>query len=116
MRPVRIDPAAGEPVAAFERALQRLDNRVRHWSVSRWTGPAADGRQRADVAYELAVTLADLGRQAGSGAPAVAPQRLQPHGVTDQLALLGRELRNAPDAAAHAEAGTAAVERVLELL
>jgi hypothetical protein len=59
------------------------------------------------------VTLAGLGRLAGNGAPAQAPPEVQAYAIADQLLVLGQELLNAPRAAAHAEAGTAAVERFL---
>jgi hypothetical protein len=93
--------------------LRRLDGRVRRWSSSRWAGLGSDGRTRAEAAYELAVTLADLGRRAGNGAPSEPPPVVQPYAIADQLAVLGRELQKAPAAATHTEAGVSAVERFL---
>lgn len=59
------------------------------------------------------MTLAELARLAGNGAPPAPPPALAPHAIADQLFVLGRELQDAPHAAAQAEAGTAAVERFL---
>ena len=92
--------------------LERFDDRVRRWSNARWQGEARNGRPRADIAYDLALTLADLGRGAGNGAPPAVPERVAPHAIADQLALLGREILNAPAAAAYAEAAAGAIERV----
>jgi hypothetical protein len=108
--------ASGEALARLERSLRRVDNRVRRWSNTRWAAPGANGRTRAEVAYELAVTLAELARQAGNGAPRVAPTQISPHGLADQLVVLGRELVDAPGVARCAEAAAAAVERVSEAL
>ena len=72
-------------------------------------GPAAGatGAPRAEVAHELAVTLAELGRRAGNGAPAGRrPPEVQAYAIADQLRVLGRETAETrPTAAAHAEAG-----------
>ncbi|MGZ4435532.1 MAG: hypothetical protein ACXVW7_18205 [Trebonia sp.] len=93
--------------------LRRLDGRVRRWSNTRWASRGSDGRTRAETAHELAVTLAELGRQAGNGAPPEPPPVVSAHAIADQLTVLGRELQQAPDGAAYAEAGAAAVERFL---
>lgn len=69
----------------------------------------AGGLVRTDVAHELALSLAQLARQAGNGAPAGPPPRVAPHGIADQLVVLGREFVTAPEAAALTEAATAAV-------
>jgi hypothetical protein len=61
------------------------------------------------VAYALAISLGQLARQAGNGAPAGPPPRLKPHGIADQLLVLGKEFLSAPEAAALSEAATAAV-------
>ncbi len=98
---------------ALARSLRRLDDRVRRWSSARWVGRGSDGRPRADAAHDLAVTLAELGRLAGNGAPPDPPPAVAPHAIADQLLVLGQELQHAPRAADQAEAGTAAVERFL---
>ena len=100
----------------MERSLSRLDNRIRRWSTTRWRASSRSGRVREEVAYELALTLAELARQAGNGAPPLAPPLLAAHAIADQLAVLGAELVRAPDAAAYAEAAAAAIERASELL
>ena len=102
-----------DAIAALGGSLRRVDDRVRRWSPSRWAAAGGDGRPRSEAAHELAVTLAELGRLAGNGAPSQAPPQVQPYAIADQLSVLGHELANAPKAAAHAEAGTAAVERFL---
>ncbi|WP_445548824.1 hypothetical protein, partial [Frankia sp. CiP1_Cm_nod2] len=57
---------------------------------------AAAGRgagTRADRVRALAVELADLGREAGSGLPrGVAPPRLADHALADQIAVLAADL------------------------
>lgn len=98
------------------RNLRRLDARIRRWSNSRWASRGSDGRTRAQAAYELALTLAELARRAGNGAPDESPPVVEPHAIADQLAVLGRELQEAPDGAAHAKAGAAAVERLMQVL
>jgi hypothetical protein len=104
--------ASEQSIERLERSLQRLDNRVRRWSNTRWAAPGADGRPRAELAYDLAVTLAELARRAGNGAPPMRPMQTSPHGLADQLAVLGRELTGAPEVAGYVEAAAAAVERV----
>jgi hypothetical protein len=98
-----------EGLARFQQHLQRLDDRVRRWPPTRWSGEGACGLPRADVAYALALSLTQLARQAGNGSPAGPPPRLEPHGIADQLLVLGGEFAKAPEAAALSEAATAAV-------
>jgi hypothetical protein len=98
-----------EGIARFEQNLQRLDDRVRRWLPARWSAQGAEGQPRTEVAYALALSLTQLARQAGNGAPAGPPPRLEPHGIADQLMVLGREFVAAPEAAALSEAATAAV-------
>jgi hypothetical protein len=104
--------AAGERdegVVRFEQGMQRLDDRVRRWPARRWQAGGADGRPRTEVAYQLALSLALLARQAGNGAPAETPPRVDTHGIADQLVVLGQEFAAAPEAAALSEAATAAL-------
>jgi hypothetical protein len=105
-------PAADPWARRLAYDIEHFDDRVRRWSNGRWTGEARNGRPRGDIAYDLALLLADLGRAAGNGAPTVVPERLAPHAIADQLLVLGREIVNAPGGAAHAEAAAAAIERV----
>jgi hypothetical protein len=102
-----------DDLAALGRGLRRVDDRVRRWSASRWSARGSDGRPRSDSAHDLVLALAELGRLAGNGAPAQQPPEVAAHAIADQLLVLGQELLNAPRAAAHAEAGAAAVERFL---
>ena len=91
--------------------MRRLNTRVRNWSVARWEAAGALGPARTEVAYQLALTLAMLARRAGNGSPDQPPPRVAPHAIADQLVVLGRELAEAPEAAACADEATAAVER-----
>jgi hypothetical protein len=95
------------------RSLRRLDTRIARWSAARWAGRGHGSTTRAEAAHELAITLAELARQAGNGAPAEPPPAIAAHAIADQLTVLGRELRNAPEAAAYAERGAAAIEGFL---
>ena len=104
--------AGDESVRRLAYDLERFDDRVRRWSNARWTGEARNGRPRADITYDLALTLAELGRAAGNGAPPAVPGRLAPQAIADQVAVLGREILAAPAAAAAAQAATAAIEDV----
>jgi hypothetical protein len=113
--PGEAESAADPRVRQLAYDLKRFDDRVRRWSNARWQGEARNGRPRADIAYDLALRLADIGRAAGNGAPPAVPERLAPHAIADQLAVLGREILAAPaghSVAACAEAATAAIERV----
>jgi hypothetical protein len=110
------DAAGSAALQGLERGLERVDNRIRRWSTTRWRASGRSGRVREEVAYELAVTLADLARRAGNGAPPIAPPLLAAHAIADQLAVLGAELLGAPEAAAYAEEATAAIERANGLL
>jgi hypothetical protein len=111
--PYRARVSNVDPLAA---ALRRLDARVRRWPATRWAARGSDDRTRAEAAHELAVTLADLARQAGNLAPDEPPPVVAAHAIADQLAVLGRELQQAPGGATFAEAGVAAVERFVAAL
>jgi hypothetical protein len=106
----------------LERALQRLDERVRRWAPARWETRTASrgGVTKAQVAYELAVTLAALAREAGSAAPDVRPPQLPAYALADQLVVLGREVLDAvgddESAAPVAQRARAAVENAHDLL
>jgi hypothetical protein len=67
--------------ALLERELTVLAERLRSWSPSRWRA-----KGRADAAYQLAVTFAEL-----AGAPA-APPRLDVHVLADQIAVTGHDV------------------------
>jgi hypothetical protein len=109
------DPA--EDVAALALDLRRLHATVVHWSPTRWAARTADGRTRDEVVFALVVDLAELGRRAGSGAPADArvPQ-LGAHALADQLVVLGSELVAAPDAHAVVARARDALEAARRLL
>jgi hypothetical protein len=98
-----------EGIVRFEQKLQRLDDRVRRWPPNRWQAQGSCGQVRLEVVHELVVSLAQLARQAGNGAPVDLPPQLHAHGIADQLVVLGQEFVRAPEAAALSEAATAAV-------
>jgi hypothetical protein len=120
-------PRPGEPAAPDEalqllRAeLRLLAARLRDFTPTRWAASAEPSPMspeaasapgvvsRADVARELARTLARLGRSAGSGAPEAEPSALANHGLADQIAVLGLDLLAAPDAASEAPRALRAV-------
>ncbi len=110
------------PVDPLARALQRLDDRIRRWSPARWQAPVRSrpGQEelvlRAQLAYELAATLAELAREAGNGAPDRPPPQLPAYALADQLTVLGREVLDAPEAARVQDRARAAVEQVYEAL
>ena len=101
-----------QTVLLLTESLQRLDDRVRRWSNTRWAGETAGGRSHAEAAYELVCTLAELARQAGNGAPQVLPARVGAHAIADQIAVLGRELTSAPNVGGDSRVAEAALEAV----
>jgi hypothetical protein len=108
--------AAGTPdsrsVRRLAHDLERFDARVRRWSNARWQGEARNGRPRADIVYDLVLTLATLGRAAGNGAPSVVPERLAPHAIADQVVVVAREILHAPGGESADTSADAAVEAI----
>ncbi|MHB8340736.1 MAG: hypothetical protein ACYDB7_06120 [Mycobacteriales bacterium] len=85
-------------VPRLELEARSLHARVRDFSPARWSARALEGPgTRADALYGLIVTLAALGRRAGSGAPPQAtPPRLGDHALADQLAVMVADLVASP--------------------
>ena len=105
------DTAGGE-AERLVRALRRLDDRVRRWTPTRWAQVGRSGAgTRGEIAYELALTLAALAREAGTSAPDRLPPRLPAYATADQLTVLSREVLAAPDAARVLERARLAVQR-----
>ncbi|WP_235433205.1 MULTISPECIES: hypothetical protein [Protofrankia] len=107
------------PLAALISEVRRLHDRIHGWSPTSWREPCVPYRfganspepgsgvgaggagvaagpgtgTRADRTRALAVELAGLGREAGSGLPAgVGPPLLADHALADQIAVLATDL------------------------
>ena len=118
-------PPEATAVLLLRREITSLRHRVHDWTPGRWSARAdpagvrgsagtALGAQptRGDVAAALVVRLAELGRQAGTGASeGVRPPRLGDHALADQLAVVGDDLLAAPGLPEVAAAALAAVVR-----
>lgn len=98
--------------APLSTAAERLRHRLRGASPSWYAARTASGSATREQALrELVERLADLGRQAGSGAPAGAvPGQVAVHALADQLAVLVEDLLalNAPQAETAAAAAVSA--------
>jgi hypothetical protein len=88
--------AADGDGAALASVTVRLVDRLSGVSVTWFGARSADGTgTRAERLRELVVALAELGPQAGNGAPAgVVPAPLRPHGLADQITVLVDEIRH----------------------
>lgn len=82
-----------DTVDDLQRDVRGLLDRVHGWPSSAWQARASTGSTRAERMASLAVELADLGRRAGTGAPAGAvPPRLSDYALADQIAVLANDL------------------------
>ncbi|WP_322747624.1 MULTISPECIES: hypothetical protein [unclassified Frankia] len=73
--------------------VRRLHDRIQGWTPGSWRQRSASVGTRADRVRALAAELADLGHQAGSGAPAgVRPPSLADHALADQIVVLATDL------------------------
>lgn len=100
---------ARRDLADLATETARLVTRLRGVSLG-WYAARAGGSTRADVVRHLAGVLADLGRDAGGGAPAgAAPPVLGVYALPDQIAVLAQELLGAPRAARTARVALDAV-------
>jgi hypothetical protein len=89
-----------ESARGLVREISRLLERLRVWSPASWDVPTAAGSTRAARAAALAVELARLGREAGSGAPPGAvPPLVAAHALADQITVLADDLLRALRAA-----------------
>ena len=76
------------------RLVERLAGVTPSWFGARAAGSA---HSRSHLVRELVLELAELGRQAGSGAPAgAAPHPVGVHALADQVAVLARDIGAAP--------------------
>ncbi|WP_322759719.1 hypothetical protein [Frankia sp. Cr2] len=88
--------------------VRRLHDRIQGWTSGSWRQRSASAGTRADRIRALAVELAELGHQAGSGAPAgVRPPSLADHALADQIVVLATDLVETllADARGHAAEG-----------
>lgn len=93
------EPAAELAVRAA-RLVERLKGVTASWYEARTDGPAGERRPRRDHLRALVVALAELGREAGSGAPAgVVPHDVGVYALGDQVAVLAADLGDLGDLA-----------------
>jgi hypothetical protein len=99
--------AAGQHLAdECRRLVDRLAGTTGNWFAAHVVG---GGMTREEQLRELVRTLADIGRDAGSGAPAGAvPRDVGVHALGDQITVLVHDIRLAAGSAAFATAVTAA--------
>jgi len=72
----------------LERELSTLVRRLRTAAPTRWAAPA-----RATAVRTLVLALTEHARAAGGGAPpGMVPPPVLPHGLGDQVAVLGADL------------------------
>jgi len=77
----------------FERAVERLVNRVSHWTPPRWAASSASGGgSPADVMYALVQRLADLAADAEGQPRRRVPRPDNALALPDQLRVLARDL------------------------
>lgn len=85
--------AGTEFVIVADRLVERLGGVSPTWFGAR----AGAGQTRAAALRSLVVVLAELGRQAGTGAPrGVQPSELGVHALADQVRVLVDDLVDAP--------------------
>ena len=86
---------------AFARAVERLAERLAGVNPG-WYAAGAGGRNgavktRADVLRALVHALAQIGQQAGTGAPAgTVPRDVGVHALADQIKVLAADISAAP--------------------
>jgi hypothetical protein len=79
------------------RMVDRLVDRVGHWTPSRWAAAAGTGdRSRADVVHALAQQLADLEAEATGRARRPVPRLANDLALPDQVRVMALDLVAAP--------------------
>ncbi len=78
--------------------MERLTDRLVGVSSGWWNGrPDPDGPTRSELARSLVLALAEIGRQAGSGAPSgAAPHAVAQHAIADPSTVLAADILAAP--------------------
>jgi hypothetical protein len=93
----------------FEPAVERLVNRVSHWTPPRWAASSVSGgRSPADVMYTLVQRIADLAADADGQPRRRVPRLDNDLALPDQLRVMARDLTATGD--------QAAIERARELV
>ena len=92
------EPPAG---TQFARVVNRLVDRVSHWTPSRWaaSSPSLGGGTRADVLHRLIQQVADLGADAEGRPRRPVPRLDSDLTLPDQLRVVAADLLAAPDPA-----------------
>jgi beta-phosphoglucomutase-like phosphatase (HAD superfamily) len=90
----------------LDRAVERLVNRVTHWTPPRWAASSVSGAgSRADVMYALVQRVADLAATAEGQPRRRVPRLANDLALPDQLRVVAADLVAAnPDPALLAEA------------
>jgi hypothetical protein len=89
----------------FELAVDRLVNRVSHWTPPRWAAATASGDgSRADVMYALVQRVADLAADAEGQPRRRVPRLDNALALPDQLRVVARDLAATGNRSAIAEA------------
>jgi hypothetical protein len=93
--------------ATLDRAIDRLANRVSHWTPSRWAASSASGGgTRADLMHRLIQRLADAAADAEGQPRRPVPRLDNDLALPDQLRVIAADLVAAhPDEAVLAELG-----------
>ncbi|SBW26947.1 hypothetical protein FDG2_5103 [Candidatus Protofrankia californiensis] len=111
------------PIAELVGEVRRLHDRIHRWSPASWREPCSTSGSgaissgsavgtRADRVRALAVELAGLGCEAGSGVPAgVGPPRLADHALADQIVVLATDVIEALVADAAGDTSVSASSR-----
>ncbi len=89
----------------FELAVERLVNRVSHWTPPRWAASSASGDgSPADVMYALVQRVADLAADAEGRPRSRVPRLGNALALPDQLRVMARDLAATGNQQAIAEA------------
>jgi hypothetical protein len=89
----------------FELAVERLVNRVSHWTPPRWAASSASGAgSHADVMYALVQRVADLAAEAEGQPRRRVPRLDNALALPDQLRVMARDLGATGNQEAIAEA------------
>jgi hypothetical protein len=85
----------------LDRAVERLVNRVSHWTPPRWAASSASGSgSRADVMHALVQQVADLAAAAEGQPRRPVPRLDNDLALPDQLRVVAADLARAGDPAA----------------
>jgi hypothetical protein len=92
-------------LSELELAVERLVNRVSHWTPPRWAASSASGDgSRADVMYALVQRVAELAADAEGQPRRRVPRLDHDLALPDQLRVVARDLAATGEPAAIREA------------